>query len=539
MDINSKLMTEIPEPPKDIVEWLKKRGAFSHEWLIFQCGWETELLTGIKSKCLDVICTHCGKKFKADRMEDVIDMRYPWTKEYEKYRGMAGNFPIQHGERSTCPICGVKTECVHVSAVGGGLLDSQWPLVFSRIGNNLVAAGYRAMRKVDKTGKAEFTVMPYEAYVFTDSKAYRFAGWHTGAFYGNKTLLGYWETRKQFSDCFGVAEQIYYTDQNIFTGTIFENCHLELYRDIAKKNFRPILYLNAFRKYPQIENLMVQGYSTLVNEYVSDRSFIKEAINWKEFSPKKMLGFTKTEFEFYRSQKLNSEEIMRINRFKKIYPDFLPSQVLAIVRKYKRDFDSLLQYGQPMKLIKFLEKQAKKENENFTTIFSDWKDYISMAAQVGYDIQSDDIRYPYKFFDAHERVVMAQKFTVDKKLMRKFDKMYEQLQPFTWEKGNLMIRPARNQEELIKEGAILRHCVGGYGEEHCEKGRPIFFIRHKDAPEHSYYTLQLDLKKMEIIQNRGYRNDRNQKKPPEVEQFAKEWINLVGREAKRAKKKSA
>ena len=42
----------------------------------------------------------------------------------------------------------------------------------------------------------------------------------------------------------------------------------------------------------------------------------------------------------------------------------------------------------------------------------------------------------------------------------------------------LMISPATNQNSLTREGALLRHCVAGYGEDVALGKTSIFFIRH-------------------------------------------------------------
>lgn len=86
------------------------------------------------------------------------------------------------------------------------------------------------------------------------------------------------------------------------------------------------------------------------------------------------------------------------------------------------------------------------------------------------------------------------------------------------------IRPAASQKELTDEGNALHHCVSSYGKNHASGKTAIFFIRRKRAPKESYYTLELDEKKLEVRQNRGLRNC---PRTPEVQAFEELWIRWV------------
>ena len=94
----------------------------------------------------------------------------------------------------------------------------------------------------------------------------------------------------------------------------------------------------------------------------------------------------------------------------------------------------------------------------------------------------------------------------------------------------LMIRPAASQKELTDEGNALHHCVGTYGKRHASGETAIFFIRRRNSPRESYYTLELDEKKLEVRQNRGRRNC---PRTPEVAAFEALWLQWVRRGAPR------
>lgn len=53
--------------------------------------------------------------------------------------------------------------------------------------------------------------------------------------------------------------------------------------------------------------------------------------------------------------------------------------------------------------------------------------------------------------------------------------------------------PARSAEEIVAEGRILHHCVGGdsYLNKHNTGRSTILFLRSKSAPETPYITIEI------------------------------------------------
>ena len=97
-----------------------------------------------------------------------------------------------------------------------------------------------------------------------------------------------------------------------------------------------------------------------------------------------------------------------------------------------------------------------------------------------------------------------------------------------------MILP-QTQEELIAEGNVLQHCVGGYADSHIN-GKIILFVRHYRRPERSYYTLNVDMtgEQPRRIQLHGYGNERHGKSmehrhsiPKKVLEFVDRWEKEV------------
>lgn len=534
----TELIKMIPQPPVDLVDWLKVRGHFKEEFLIFQCGWNYEPLSDQNEKCLDVLCTACGGKFKADRLgdEDIqtgCHEGYGGAPFYKKYNGMAGESVIKDGEKTKCPLCGAEVKCRHVSSFNYNMWFTAFPLIISRVGENLVAVSYRVIREITKEGPKPYRMEKYEAYILTRKKNYRLAGWYSGGF-GNICPTGEWKLRKRCIDQFGELDRkmIYFTERNVFKGTIFENCKLSKYMQKAGSSF-PVSYLIKFKRYPQIENLLVQGFDTLVAEAVKSRNagmysnYRAEAINWKEVSPRKMLGLSKPDFESLKSKKLCSKDILNFKSVREINASMKPEEILKLIEAFSYRLPDIIAFDSKMeKMVRYFTKQAKmsvRRNERPVDALSTWNDYIRMANNLGYDLEDESLYMPPKLYAAHDRVLIAQKYKQQKELIEKFQAMYEKLSPLSFAKDGLLIRPAESEDELIKEGKILCHCVGGYGKTHCE-GKSIFFIRRADNPDMPYFTLQLSVKEKRILQNHGKNNIAP---PPKVVKFQEFWLEHV------------
>ena len=82
-----------------------------------------------------------------------------------------------------------------------------------------------------------------------------------------------------------------------------------------------------------------------------------------------------------------------------------------------------------------------------------------------------------------------------------------------------MIEVAASYRLILDEGEVLKHCVGTarYCENMSEGKKLIMFIRKNSEP---YYTVEFDVEKMKVIQNRGLRNAAENS---EVKKFMNKW----------------
>ena len=61
-------------------------------------------------------------------------------------------------------------------------------------------------------------------------------------------------------------------------------------------------------------------------------------------------------------------------------------------------------------------------------------------------------------------------------------------------------------DDLVNEGTKLHHCLASYRQKVSERRSMIFFVRDKEKPTESLYTLEVDYKQKMLLQFRGLQN---------------------------------
>lgn len=154
----------------------------------------------------------------------------------------------------------------------------------------------------------------------------------------------------------------------------------------------------------------------------------------------------------------------------------------------------------------------------------DYADYIRQAKNLNLDLTNDRVLYPRDFKAAHARTTAATRYKANEALRGEFRKIVKQLKRYAWELDDLIIRPAASQEELIREGQRLHHCVGGYAERMAKGETEIFLIRRKANPKTPYFTLEY--RNGHVVQCRTLDNE-TFAKVPVVRDFVTQWAATV------------
>lgn len=253
-------------------------------------------------------------------------------------------------------------------------------------------------------------------------------------------------------------------------------------------------YLKNITRYPKIELLMKAGCTRIVKDICdvayTGSSYILNRLNKKEINMLKKYNMTYKELLVFKKTQIEDYSIIKKG---------------AIINYHNANLKH-----NDKKLIKYLY-------ENKVNI-RDYEDYKRWIEELGMDLKNNRVVYPNNFKKAHDsamKEVVINKNKIINKGIAEYALILEKLE---YRKGDFIIIPAHDQQELINESKELNHCVRTYAEKVSKKETAIFFIRKKDNQEVPFVTLELKNKK--VVQCRA----KNNSKPnDEVVGFVDAW----------------
>lgn len=309
-----------------------------------------------------------------------------------------------------------------------------------------------------------------------------------------------------------------------------------------------VKFLAYLSMYPGIEMLVKTGLTDFVCSLVERRP-LKRYINWTGCNPREMFGMNNAQFRdmkdncrdisifmLYQTLK-NTSKNMSFQKCSKIQDKFdkEASQRLAeTVKKHKLNLTHTLNYLE--KKTKKLKDNYKQKKEYERTAIT-WCDYIHFAKELKYDLsrKDSDIYFPKDLQKAHDNASRAVTVKKDEIAFQKYKKRYEKLQKlYEYSDGTYCIVIPQGINDIVDEGKILHHCVGGYAERHVSGKTTILFMRKCNSPEKRLVTIEIDDAEKRIRQNYGYK-DRHVTK--EEQSFIDSWLSWVKMGSKREKNK--
>lgn len=292
---------------------------------------------------------------------------------------------------------------------------------------------------------------------------------------------------------------------------------------IENEGSNPVVWLLSWRENKNIEVLIKSPYgkslayqfNEIVDQNINYDNFPTEAItdfdwiDWGERKPHKMLGISKQALRELEGYTWSISVYSSFDRYFKEY-GILPHDFNDLVRRYgltacNRLADLISQAPGEITLERIIN-YLKKQNRNNSRGAELFIDYIEM---VGFE--DKEVFWPKALETAHDEAAATLDFKKAEKSRSAFKRVFARYSQLEWSDGVLSVILPRYPDELTQEGKVLRHCVGGYINEHAEGKSVIFFVRHKRRPERSYYTLNIEFGKgvPKEIQLHGYGNERH------------------------------
>lgn len=445
-----------------------------------------------------------------------------------------------------CPICGAEATAIHIGKIKDTTtIDKNHFMTLHNVRGHLVLLSWILFKDCDKEGGIYYTTHLYEGIMLVDGSPIRLTGYTNTMFYGCSWYKE-WQVHPVFKDNIDRWDQneIVLFDRKIFEQTDGAKSALDVFIKEGGAGLRIAAYIQLWCKYPQIENLVRNGFSHYVSRlieavtsqagyYQSRENFyiseIPKYINVKKKKPSEMLGIDKENFDLinrYPVKTLAFYALIKRTQKVKLSADQLKLAENLGLDELRLLFEKPIHKNFQPPIIRTLNYLKKVEYPKQTGVRVTPKylqDYWNMTFEIHNGLPAE-LLFPKNIRAAHDQAVLRIKEKVDKKLNQKIEAFAASLDylSFTDEETGLFIRVCHNQEELIKEGKYLNHCVGTYAKQFSERKTCILFIRRIKEPEIPFFTLEY--RDQRVSQNRGKKNcDRT----PEVKKFEAKWLDYI------------
>lgn len=280
-------------------------------------------------------------------------------------------------------------------------------------------------------------------------------------------------------------------------------------------------YICNFAKYPIIESLMKCDCESIVVKMVMHKQPNKRYFDWDAV---KLTDFFKTlSRKEIKSLHCTVSTVKAYTSFKKAYPKATPELFDCDRQKYGDKMPMLTQSAAKHRLSyskakAYLEKQKTKLGLSVQL----WHDYLDMAKRLGYDMKNPVIQFPKELQRKHDEAAVNVAALVKEEECRNMATLTLKLQQkYAFTMNGLTIVVPQTMQDIVTEGKVLSHCVGGYAERHANGKLAILFIRKEDAPDMPYVTMEVQGTR--VVQVHGYKNDRMAPLAKNVLDFVKEF----------------
>lgn len=318
--------------------------------------------------------------------------------------------------------------------------------------------------------------------------------------------------------------------------TMFQYSALKEYASEIR-NVNIVRYLEQYQQTPQIEVLVKMGLFGIAKEIVDNCQDIVSDASAKR--PDTFLGIRKERVHQLIVSRGDIKLLGAMKTEKRLQQAWTEKQIehLAETGLRTEQVETVIKYMGIQKILNRIEKYAgcaygtkcaEAENRIRATA-NTYMDYINMRLALGYDMNNTVYQQPRNLVEAHNQIVLEsnkeemdirireveQKYPSIRAIYRELRKIY------FYEDDTYLIRPARSAGEIVREGRLLHHCVGGdnYLGKHNRRESYILMLRFKDKAEEPYITVEISSNNPKIRQWYGT-NDRK----PDAKNMQK-WLN--------------
>lgn len=475
-------MRLVPEIPKDFGEWIKTDGL--PQYIFYDAG--RNVKEGYCTACKHTVqiqkprynsettCPHCKRKvtYKSRKKAGtIVDWGYVGllqkTKEGFVYRYFKAKQKYRNGEREE-----------------GGY----WEVIRQTYDRNFRERNEFEFARYKQTPSVRWCYKTY--------------GWNERVT-EQKAIL-YWRNLKQATK-----------------GTPLQYSAIELFAR-QKIRFYPENYIKEYRRGKGIEQLVKCEFYQIVEESI-DCYGTTERLELDEKTAPKILGLKKQYYKMLAGTDPSGRELEITKEFQEF--GILPKREnVAYLSEhvYRRNFAIYIRHTTEHKMMRYIKEHLKSKEE-----IREYHDYLQMAAGLGYDLNDEYILYPKDMKQRHDQYV-EERNERDLKIKKMEDAEKEEAyrktvkkrkwKNYEMESGELLLRLPDAPADIREEGNRQHHCVATYIDRMVKGETCIVFIRKKENPEESFYTMEV--REGNVVQVRG---KYNREPPEEVKRFVEEF----------------
>ena len=554
-------------PPDGLLAWAADvlGGALDTHGFLYEVEWVMDYGLGFllderakpkKRKMVRVQCSCCGY---ADLYHYGRGQRGYGFVLQEGYTEIEGGTVYEDGDTILCPSCGCPVQIrrrADLKCKGYFVPAECRAMSAAVVGEErlLVLTGWVFQRRVFYGGGDHLEAIPAEAYVFSPADCVQLMGW-TNAYSGH---AGYfvqytreWRQPRNWVEEWGEEENIFGLTEELVAESCLPHCKLDVYMEHRPGAYHfPVAWLRLYQAHPNAEAVLVHGLPRVLDDLIHSRARSPEweklpkgrldlhELDWSQTRPAQMLHLTKEELRLAREQEWG-QLFWDLFRYSKAAGELLTGADIENAFFLGDEYvGQLVGRGPVAKSIRYMlqqcgqweagwEPEPEDEDPPADAQVPDVQiltDYWDMAERLGWDLTNERVRFPHNLIAAHDEAADQAALLEERGLASKFRVRRMVLRKYAFSADGLLIRPAASQQELTDEGNTLHHCVSTYSKKHANGETAIFFIRRKNAPGKSFYTLELDERKLTVRQNRGMRNC---PRTPEVQAFEELWLSWV------------
>ena len=301
---------------------------------------------------------------------------------------------------------------------------------------------------------------------------------------------------------------------------------------------------------PQLEGLYKNGFTQLADQLLYERYYRSAKLNKKESELHKFLGIKKETFRVVSKSHIKTAidcDILRVIQCLD-ETEVRPESYMNIIQSFQDPDDVMCmidiaeRIGTRVKKVFDYILTQTEDGLIRRTLFGIYDDYIDMCIREGVDMTDPFNRFPRNCEEAHDSMIRIREEQKRKDELKKIagkdntlaKSIEKVVKRFTLENDTFIIRPAMSATEIVKEGQNQHNCVGraGYIDRMIAHKCMILFLRKKETPDVSFYTIETDMKG-----NLRQAYAANNKKTDDYDEVIKPLLNQLKKKVQKSGKK--